>query len=124
MNEPKRNLGTPTMMLLPARKYSFTVSEQEHSIKIPRKGKYNVLDPEFFTEEDGGFNILSKSGDKDIESILYFPSISKVLFATSQYPDLKDDEAFTPMALVVTKDAVEIIGHVVKMLREEPTNVQ
>lgn len=124
MNELDRILGTPTLMLLPARKYAFSVSEQEYTIKIPRKGKYKDLDPAFFTDEDGEFNILSKSRDKDIENILYTPSVSKVLFATAQYPDLKDDEAFTPMAIVVKKDEVEIIGHVIKMIREESDDVQ
>jgi len=120
-------LGTPTMMLLPARKYAFTVSKQEYTIKIPRRGKYKDLDPKFFKEEDGGFDILADYEDDEeegIENVLYMPSISKVLFATATYPDLKEDQAFTPIALIVKKDEIEIIGQIVQMIREESTNVQ
>jgi len=119
----ERILGTPTMMLLPARRYAFTVSEQDYTIKIPRRGKYKDLDPKFFTDEDGEFDILAKSGDEGVEQILFMPSISKVLFATAKYPVLKEDQAFTPIAIVVTKDEIEIIGQIVQMLREDLNNV-
>jgi len=105
-------IGTPTMMLLPARNYKFKVYPEEYEIIIPRKGFYKDLDEEMYSEEDGEFNIL----DNDI---LYMPSISKVLFATSKYPDLKDNQAFTPIALVVEEDEVRIIGSVIEMLRED-----
>ena len=120
----ERILGTPTMMLLPARRYAFTVSDQDYSIKIPRRGKYADLDPQFFTEDDGEFDILADSEEKDIEKVLFMPSISKVLFATAKYPNLKEDQAFTPIAIVVTKDEIEIIGQIVQMLREDLNNVQ
>ena len=105
-------IGTPTMMLLPARNYKFKVYPEEYNIIIPRKGAYKDIDEGAYTEEDGEFNIL----DKDI---LYIPSISKILFATSQYPELKDNQAFTPIALVVEKDRVQIIGNVIEMLKED-----
>jgi len=117
-------LGTPTMMLLPARTYAFTISDQEYSIKIPRRGKYKDLDPDFFKEEDGEFNLFAELENEDsVEKVLYLPSISKVLFATSKYPDLQNDEAFIPTAFLIKKDEVEILGHVVQMLREENVNV-
>jgi len=105
-------IGTPTMMLLPARNYKFKVYPEEYEIIIPKKGFYKDLDEEMYSEEDGEFNIL----DNDV---LYMPSISKVLFATSKYPDLKDNQAFTPIALVVEEDEVRIIGSVIEMLRED-----
>ena len=104
-------IGTPTMILLPARNYRFKVYPEEYDITIPRKGFYKDLDDEMYSEEDGEFNIL----DKDI---LYMPSISKILFATSKYPDLKDNQAFTPIALVIEEDEVRIIGNIIEMLTE------
>lgn len=104
-------IGTPTMMLLPARNYKFKVYPEEYDITIPKKGFYKDLDKDAYTEEDGEFNIL----DNDI---LYMPSISKILFATSKYPDLKDNQAFIPIALVIEEDEVRIIGNVIEMLRE------
>jgi hypothetical protein len=47
------------------------------------------------------------------------PAISKILFATSQYPDLKDNQAFTPIAMVFKRDEVEIIGNVIEMVPKE-----
>lgn len=102
-------IGTPTMMLLPARNYKFKVYPEEYDIVIPRKGSYKDIDDEMYSEEDGEFNILEND-------VLYIPSISKILFATSKYPDLKDNQAFNPIALVVEKDEVRIIGNVIEML--------
>jgi len=105
-------IGTPTMMLLPARNYKFKVYPEEYNITIPRKGEYKNFDANTYTEEDGEFNILAND-------ILYVPSLSKVLFATSQYPDLEDNQAFTPIAIIVEKDNIQIIGSVIEMLREK-----
>jgi hypothetical protein len=110
-------VGTPTLMLLPARNYKFKVSDQEYTVVIPRKGKYVDLNSELFTEEDGEFDLMQYS-KKGRCNTIYLPSLSKILFATSQYPDLKDTQAFTPIALVVKKDEVEIIGNLIEMVRE------
>ena len=110
-------VGTPTPMMLPARNYKFSVQDQEYSITIPRKGKYVDLDAEMFTEEDGDFNVMQYS-KKDASHILYLPSLSRVLFATAQYPDLKDTQAFTPIALIIKKDTVEIVGNIIEMKKE------
>lgn len=111
-------VGTPTLMLLPARNYKFKVYEQDYSVTIPRKGKYVDLDGEMFTEEDGDFNIMQYSR-KDKAQVVYLPDLSRVMFATSQYPDLKDTQAFTPIALVIKKDTVEIVGNVIEMTKEK-----
>jgi len=104
-------IGTPTMMLLPAKNYKFKVYPEEYNITIPRRGFYKDFDADLYTEEDGEFNILAND-------ILYMPSISKVLFATSQYPDLEDNQAFTPIAMVVEENDVQIIGNIIEMLKE------
>ena len=109
--EPLKIIGTPTMMLLPARNYKFKVYPEDHTIIIPRRGSYKDLDGKAYTEEDGEFDLLK-------DDILYMPSISKILFATSKYPDLKDNQAFIPIAIIVEKDQVQIIGNVIEMLRE------
>ena len=103
--------GTPTMVLLPARRYKFRVLKKEYKIVLPRKGFYHKLDKEYFSEEDGEFMLLD-----DKNSIMYLPAISKVLFATSKYPDLESNQLFAPVALVFKKNKVEIIGQIVEML--------
>ena len=111
-------VGTPTSMLLPARNYKFRVYDKEFSVTVPRKGKYVDLDHEMFTEEDGDFNIMQYSR-KDKAQMVYLPDLSKVMFAVSKYPDLKDTQAFTPIALVIKKDTVEVVGNVIEMTKEK-----
>lgn len=111
-------VGTPTLMLLPARNYKFKVYDKDYSVTVPRKGKYVDLDDKMFTEKDGDFNIMQYSR-KDKAQIVYLPDLSRVMFATSQYPDLKDTQAFTPIALVIKKDTVEIVGNVIEMTKEK-----
>jgi len=110
-------VGTPTVMMLPARNYKFRVSTQEYKITVPRQGKYVDLDSEAYTEEDGEFNLMQYS-KKDGSHVVYLPSLTKVLFATSQYPDIKDTQAFTPIALIIKKDVVEIVGNLIEMIEE------
>ncbi|KKN09995.1 hypothetical protein LCGC14_1041010 [marine sediment metagenome] len=111
-------VGTPTAMLLPARNYRFKVQDNNYSITIPRKGLYTDLDPKIFSADEGEFDLLKY--DKSARThTLYMPAISKILFATSQYPDLKDGEAFTPIAMVFKRDEVEIIGNVIEMVPKE-----
>lgn len=113
----KKVVGTPTMMLLPARNYVFKVFEQDHSITIPRKGKYVDFDSKLFTEEDGEFNIMDYVSEKTGQ-VLFVPSLSKILFATSRYPDLQDDQAFLPVVILIHDEEVEIIGNIIQMLKE------
>lgn len=110
-------VGTPTPMMLPARNYRFRVYDEEFSVTIPRKGKYVDLDSEMYTEEDGEFDLMQYSR-KDKAQIIYLPALSRVLFATSQYPDIKDTQAFTPIALIIKKDVVEVIGNLIEMIKE------
>jgi len=112
------HIGTPTMVLLPARNYYFKVLKPEHKIKVPRKGMYLDLDPKLYTEEDGEFMLLDEKS-----SVMYLPAISKVLFATEKYPDLESNQLFAPIALVFKKKDVEIIGQIIEMM-EPPDYIE
>lgn len=112
-------LGMPTMLMLPAKNYKFKVDVTEHSITIPRKGKYVDLDDKIYTEEDGEFNILSDSSEDGVDNIFYMPSLTKVLFGVSKYPVLKDNQAFTPIAVVIKEKEVTIVGNIIEMLKED-----
>ena len=103
--------GTPTIALFPARNYHFKVLKGEHKITIPRTGEYHKLDPEFFSEEEGAFMLYD-----DDSRTMYLPAISKVLFATSKYPDLKGNQLFLPIALIFEEETVDIIGQVIEMM--------
>jgi hypothetical protein len=125
MSKPKEQkitfkdaVGTPTVMMLPARNYKFKVSDKDYSVTIPRHGKYADLDNQMFSEEDGEFNLMQYSR-KDKAHIIYLPTLTKVLFATSQYPDLENTQAFTPIALIIKKDTVDIIGNLIEMVKED-----
>jgi len=118
----KEATGTPTAMLLPSRNYRFRVCDEDYSITVPRTGKYVDLDNKMFTEEDGEFNFLHYSR-KDRSHIVYLPTLSRVLFATSQYPDLEDGQAFAPIALIIKKDEVEIVGNLIEMVKQDEIEI-
>jgi hypothetical protein len=111
-------IGVPTMMMLPSRNYKFRVYMKDYIVTIPRRGKYMDLDEDIFSEEDGKFSVLRQS-KKEGGQIVYLPSLSKILFATKQYPDLTDAQAFVPNTLVVKKDTVDIIGRIIEMIKED-----
>ena len=109
-------VGTPTAMLLPARNYKFKVYENDFVIKVPRRGSYVEFGEDVYTKEDGDFDFLQYSED-DKAYVLYIPAISKVLFATKQYPDMGELQAFTPVALIIKEDEVQIVGNLIEMLK-------
>lgn len=111
------NIGTPTMVLLPATNYLFKVLKREYKITVPREGVYSEIDSELYTEKDGEFMLLDEKS-----KVMYLPAISKVLFAVKKYPDLKPNQLFAPLALVFRKKYVDIIGQVVEML-EVPADI-
>jgi hypothetical protein len=103
--------GTPPLLFLPAKNYRFSVDDNNFIIRIPRKGSYNDIAPDFFNEDDGEFNIYDEKSNT-----LYLPSITKVLFACNKYPDLEFNQMFIPYSLVFEEDEVVIIGQVVGMI--------
>jgi hypothetical protein len=108
-------VGTPTAVMLPARRYKFSVSPEVFSISVPKKGKFKDYDSKLF-EKDGDFDVLIHVVDKD-EYVVNISALSKVLFATTKYPKLEDNQAFAPIALIISKDNVEIVGNVIEMLK-------
>lgn len=109
--------GTPSLVMLPARNYYYKVVKEQHFIVIPRKGIYSELvgeDSKELFEVEGAFNIYDENS-----KILYLPSITKVLFATKQYPDLPQNHLFIPVFLVFSDEDVTVVGQVVEMLNKE-----
>ena len=51
----------------------------------------------------------------DKSDVFNISAITKVLFATSKYPDIEEDQLFCPMAMAVVGDNVEIFGQVIQM---------
>jgi len=104
-------IGTPSMVLMPARNYAFKVSPKTYIITVPRKGKYHDIEPDMFGKEDGEFELFNAQ-----RKIMYLPAISKVLFAANKYPDLESNQLFAPISLVFKKDTVEISGQIINMV--------
>jgi hypothetical protein len=113
--EDKVMRGTPPAVLLPANNYVFKVLNDHHVTEIPRRGKYSDIAPDFFKEDAGEFDILSDTG------ILYMPAITKVLFATKKYPDLKFNQLFIPHTFKIEDDKVIIVGQVIELLLKTTT---
>jgi len=111
------NMGTPTMVLLPAVNYVFKVHKNEVKITVPRSGVYEQFDSEVYKKEDGEFSLFD-----DKSKVMYLPAISKVLFAVKKYPKLERSQLFAPIALIFRKDEVDIIGQIVEMI--DPSKVK
>jgi hypothetical protein len=113
-------IGTPTAIFLPARNYKFKVYEQAFSVTLPREGKYSEIDPEFMKDQAAEFNFLQEfEGEKGKELRIPLADLSRVLFVTTQYPDLKDGQAFAPIGLIVRDSEVEVVGNIIEMIKEE-----
>jgi len=108
-------IGTPTMLLLPSRNYKFKVSNTQYSVRLPRCGKYSDLDSKLFSDKDGDFDVLLHD-DKYNADVVLLPNISKLMFVTSQYPDMKDNQAFAPVALIIHEDYVDVVGNLIEMM--------
>ena len=52
--------GTPGMSFFKAKEYSMK-SHGKHRITIPIRGNYKDLDPDFYSKEDGSFDIFNKN---------------------------------------------------------------
>jgi len=114
MEEKIKVTGILSMLMLPARNNTFlTEAKKYYTITIPRKGKYIDIDPEFFSESDGSFDILND------ENILFLPSITKVLFAGKQYPDLADNQVFVPLTLKFREELLDIMGQIVDLISDK-----
>jgi hypothetical protein len=111
MNEEKYIKGTPSAVLLPAKNYFFRVGNEYYEITLPRSGSYNDIAPEIFGEDAGEFNLLIEEN-----GILFLPAITKVLFATGKYPDLKFNQFFVITTINFGEDEVSIIGQVIDLV--------
>lgn len=100
-------VGVPTLALLPAKNFNFTVSKAKHMIELPKKGKYE----DYFPNLTGDFCLYEKNH-------INLPEISKVLFATHKYPKLEDNQIFCPTDFVFRKDTFVIYGQIVTMLED------
>jgi len=112
----KEVVGTPSLLLLPSRNYKFRVYDTQYSIRIPRKGHYSDF-IEMGEGLEGDFSILTYD-DKEKINILYLPTIQKVMYATKQYPALKDNQALVVVALVISEEFVDVICNLIDMLED------
>jgi hypothetical protein len=105
------HIGTPPAVLLPARNFRFKIVNDNVTININREGSYFDLAPEVFNEGDGSFNILDESN-----SIIYIPSITKVLFAQHRYPAMESNQLFVLIALKFKKESVDVMGQIIEIM--------
>ncbi len=120
MSDKVVNVGAPGLAFLPARDYKFVVDGQTHILKIPIEGNFEELAGDDFPEE-GKYHIV-----KDIEgrTVISLPVLTKALFGHSKYPDLKDDECFIPLALVISDKHITIAGKVITFEQEAASDAE
>ncbi len=101
--------GIPSMALLPAKQFSFKVSTDRYMFKFPNKGKFSDIDSEFFAEDETEFEVYTE-GNVNVSVI------TKLLFATKQYPELEPNQLFCPINFKIEDNEVTMYGQVVTML--------
>jgi hypothetical protein len=107
--------GTPPMAMLPAKNYIFKMNGGYIEIRIPRRGNYHDLDPEFFPEDAGEFNIFNEE-----DKVLHLHTITKVLFAIKKYPDMKFNQFLVPHSFTFEEDCVILTGQIMDMMVTKP----
>ena len=110
--EQNKDLGVPSLSFLPARNFSMEVLKTINII-IPNEGTYESIidddDGKVLFKEEGAFKIFDGSS-------IDMPVITKVLFAMSKYPDLKDNELFVPLEIIFNvDDTININGSIVAL---------
>lgn len=113
MEEKVKNAGLLSMVLLPYNRNVFVEDKNMYLITIPRKGEYKDIDSDNFDESAGSFDILNN------KNAIFLPSIVKVLFATKQYPDLKENQLFVPIVLEIKETEVDIVGQIIELVSDE-----
>ena len=108
--------GTPPMLMLPAKNYIFKSNTNFFEITLPIRGNYHDLDPSFFPEDAGDFNVFDEK-----TKTLYLPVITKILFAISKYPDLEFNQFFVPVALKFNDEEIILTAQVLNMMLAKST---
>lgn len=115
--EPVFVKGTPPAVLMPARNYVFKLPEENHVLEIPLNGNYHDLDSEFFPEDAGEFHVFHND-------IINMPVVTKVLFATKQYPALEFNQFFVIHGIKVLPENLMLVGQIVDMMLVKKDEVQ
>jgi len=114
MSEYEVHTGLPTLSMLPMVNTNFMVVEKVE-IEVPRSGNYHDVSNGVFGDDSGDFDLLSND-------VLYLPSITKVLLAVNKYPNLKQNQLFTPSSLEFFEDVVKIRGSILEIINIERVN--
>jgi len=120
MVDNKTYSGLPPAVLLPARNYVYKEESGIVSIVLPKEGKFIDIDPTFndnFKSNGERYNLVRKTQDEN--EMLYFPDISRILFAKKYYPALDDHQVFILIGVEIKKDSVVLHGKIVSILTEE-----
>jgi len=104
--------GVSGPVLLPAKDYDWELGGR-HEIEVPLRGKISEL-PGAPTSEVPGPDEFSIYED----NVFLMYELNRVLFATSQYPSLKDDECFSIAGLEHNDDKVIVHGEIIKSAGE------
>jgi len=109
------NKGTPGLVFLPAKDFSFEASETTHKIEVPIEAE--LEDPKLQAIFDGkdSYKLVT---DVDGATVISLSALTKAMFVQRQYPSLAENEMFTPLVLVIADDKITIGGKVLTFVEE------
>jgi len=120
MEKNKIIKGQPGLVLLPSRLHSFKEVVASCVISIPMSGKFSELYPEFveLTKRNSAIDdfvvVLQAENCNQLMSV----ALIEVMFASKQYPDLKDNQIFSVSLISFdNKDnTLHIVGDVLEFM--------
>jgi hypothetical protein len=101
----------PGFLLLPAREYKWKL-KKKIEIRIPIRGKISEL-----LDENAQENLkIHLEDDFDLKDagIFYLWQVTGVLFASSQYPQLADNEVLNVVAIETTGEELVLYGEIIQ----------
>jgi hypothetical protein len=117
-NKYEECVGTPTAIMLPIQNYKYKEFTDQIAITMPRRGNLKEMAPNYPIEQDADFDFLQYDEEQK-KYVISLTTISQVLFATAQYPELKKSQAFVPGLLIIGEDDVVVIGKLIEMVQGE-----
>ena len=112
--------GQPGLVFLPSRSHSFKEVVASCVISIPMSGKFSELYPEFVeltkrnSDIDDFVTVLQEENRNQLMSV----AIIEVMFASKQYPDLKDNQIFSISLIRFDNETntLHIVGDVLEFM--------
>lgn len=109
--------GTPQPVFLPARSYTWRHVKGPIQVTLPLRGDTEKLYSDLDNNMEFNLSFEVEEDGRNL-SVIDFSVLTKLMFCSKNYVDLKDDQMFSISSLVVDEELNQfwVIGHVLEKL--------